>query len=618
MTIANKLLILASWLLFTSVLHAEAVLDGTLGTKDSFFGNFTITEKMGELRGNNLFHSFKTFNIKADKKATFTGSNAIRNVISRVTGGSRSHINGTLYSEMSANFYLLNPNGIMFGKGAKLDINGSFHASTADYLQLKDGTRFSAVHPNSSSLTIAPISDFGFSENPAKITITGSYLELEPKNTLSFTAGDFDIKDSKLFAHGGQINLISQKLGAINISGQTEISADSEKGANYNGGNIFIKANTMTLKEGCYKNCGIHSDTYGKYHGGKIDIKVSKKLTINDLNVISAASDKETTGNGGEVNLEVGQLILKDGGMINTGTKGSGNGGKINIEADESITLIGLESRISNSVSSSGNGGNIFIKTPRLEIGGLFSAVQTGTYPSSAGDSGDITIHADDIKLKNMGHIISASAGSGNAGNIKISSNEIQLDGGLIISGTINEKNAGSISISANNMSLNNSLVTSLSTQGSGSDINFQVDNYLSLKDSFIVTRTDGSLDDTKGGDFFSKAASFLFNNSQLDTTAVAGDGGNINIHADKLTALGNSRIDISSKYGMNGKFILNDTQLPNVDTLPPDGFLGAGLSMDRCAGIEIKDMSTFYITSRDIPPPTPMDLRTSNYFPKE
>jgi len=75
------------------------------------------------------------------KSATFTSaSNGIRNVVSRVTGGDPSIINGTLRSTIQgANLYFPQPLGSGFRPNASLDVKGSFHVSTADYLRFETG-----------------------------------------------------------------------------------------------------------------------------------------------------------------------------------------------------------------------------------------------------------------------------------------------------------------------------------------------------------------------------------------------------------------------------------------------------------------------------------------------
>jgi len=130
MTLYNKTIFLS--LILIETVYAEVITDGILGQKINLPGsNFQITSDLGQQHGNNLFHSFQDFNLNSLESATFSGSNSIHNIISRVTGGNPSNIDGLIRSTIpNADFYFLNPHGIMFGPSAKLDVQGSFHAST--------------------------------------------------------------------------------------------------------------------------------------------------------------------------------------------------------------------------------------------------------------------------------------------------------------------------------------------------------------------------------------------------------------------------------------------------------------------------------------------------------
>ncbi|MFK5971384.1 MAG: filamentous hemagglutinin N-terminal domain-containing protein, partial [Candidatus Marithrix sp.] len=154
-------------LLICNSINAEVITDGTLGQNINLPGpNFQITSDLGQQYGGNLFHSFQDFNLNSLESATFSGSSNINNIISRVTGGNLSNIDGLIRSTIpNADMYFLNPYGIIFGENAKLDIQGSFHASTADYLRLGENGRFDARNINDSLLTIAPIEAFGFLTN---------------------------------------------------------------------------------------------------------------------------------------------------------------------------------------------------------------------------------------------------------------------------------------------------------------------------------------------------------------------------------------------------------------------------------------------------------------------
>jgi filamentous hemagglutinin family protein len=102
----------------------------------------------GAIRGTNLFHSFAEFNVGERQQVYFTNPAGIETILSRVTGLGSSEILGTLGVNGNANLFLLNPNGILFGRDARLDVAGSFVATTADRFSFNNGLEFSAVDPN--------------------------------------------------------------------------------------------------------------------------------------------------------------------------------------------------------------------------------------------------------------------------------------------------------------------------------------------------------------------------------------------------------------------------------------------------------------------------------------
>ena len=285
---------------------AEVTLDGTLGRNGALPGpDYLIGADLGRQHGGNLFHSFQGFNLNPSESATFSGPNSVSNIISRVTGGNSSQIDGLIRSTIpNADMYFLNPYGIMFGENAKLDVQGSFHASTADYLRLGDGGRFDARNPNESLLTIAPIEAFGFlTDTPAPITTQNSDLSVFDGNSLSLIGGDlhlngnsavmFDEKRlmavfarSKLSASAGRINLASvASIGEV-IPSEFGLDLNAEGGtitannilmdvSGRGSGGVFIRGEQFFMNEAV-----IQANTMADQNGKGIDMKVTDSIDI--------------------------------------------------------------------------------------------------------------------------------------------------------------------------------------------------------------------------------------------------------------------------------------------------------------------------------------------------
>ncbi len=110
----------------SSAVLADVATDGTLGRRVRLTGKqVEVGADLGRVRGKNLFHSFERFDVPTKGKVTFTGPGGLDNVVSRVTGGDASRIDGTLASRVpGADVYLVNPSGILFGPNARLDVPG--------------------------------------------------------------------------------------------------------------------------------------------------------------------------------------------------------------------------------------------------------------------------------------------------------------------------------------------------------------------------------------------------------------------------------------------------------------------------------------------------------------
>ncbi|MGJ3248154.1 MAG: filamentous hemagglutinin N-terminal domain-containing protein [Elainellaceae cyanobacterium] len=160
----------------------------------------------GARRVQNLFHSFEEFNVDEGRGAYFNSPEGIANIFSRVTGGNPSNILGVLGVDGAANLFFLNPNGILFGPNASLDIEGSFTGSTAESLMFPDGSEFSATNPGDSSLlTVSVPLGLQYGANPPGSTIMNRGT-LETGQNLTLAGDRLDLQ-GQLFA-GGNLSLL--------------------------------------------------------------------------------------------------------------------------------------------------------------------------------------------------------------------------------------------------------------------------------------------------------------------------------------------------------------------------------------------------------------------------
>ncbi|MEO1350293.1 MAG: filamentous hemagglutinin N-terminal domain-containing protein [Cyanobacteria bacterium J06635_15] len=155
------------------VLIAQITPDDTLGDERSVLtpevevrGLPADLVEGGAARESNLFHSFLEFNVDAGQRVYFANPVAINRIFSRITGGNPSNIDGLLGVDGAASLYLLNPNGVMFGPEASLDIAGSFVVSTAEGFGFENGSEFNAAAPGDGSLLTVSV-PLGLQMGPA-------------------------------------------------------------------------------------------------------------------------------------------------------------------------------------------------------------------------------------------------------------------------------------------------------------------------------------------------------------------------------------------------------------------------------------------------------------------
>ncbi|MDM8564677.1 filamentous hemagglutinin N-terminal domain-containing protein [Candidatus Halobeggiatoa sp. HSG11] len=581
-------------LIITLSINAEIITDGTLGQQVNLPGpDFQITSDLGQQHDGNLFHSFQDFNLNSSENAIFSGPDSVQNIINRVTGGNPSNIDGLIQSTIpNADMYFLNPYGIMFGPNAQLDVQGSFNASTADYLRLGENGRFDARYPSDSLLTVAPVEAFGFlTDTPASITFQDSNLPVLKDKTLSIIGGDLYFDGaapheteegiqfySELFAPSGQINLISLASSGEIIPTKTNNNIDVKSGQitinntkiNVNGkggGSVFIRAGRIEMNQS-----HIYSETFDIQQDGIINIQ-AKQMLLTNQSVIR--SNTRNLGNGAILIISVADTLTLISseimGNTNSQQDDAGNGGNIQIDAKQIKLING--SRITSSTFGAGDGGTITIKvSDSLMLSGM-NEDDTGSNiisnshstKSNAGNAGYIKINADQIKIMDDGHIASNSAGVGNGGTITIKvAGILMLNNGKISSsskmnssGNAATGDAGYIKIEANQISMNDAEISGLTAGiGNGGVIIINVADVLELSNgSTINAFSQGSETNAgKAGEILVQAGTInLKNQSSITAKTANASGGNIILTvSDLLLYLQKSYINTSVNGGIS------------------------------------------------------------------
>ena len=555
-------------------MHGEAVFTST-GAVIS--GDMAIDASRGVVRGTNLFHSFSVFNVLTGESAVFGGPNGIRNVVSRVTGGT-SDITGLKSSLFDgplsvtipgANFFFINPNGVVIGENGSFSTSGSIFLSTADSLRLADGGVFFADPAKNSVLTTAEPVAFGFlSANPAPITLNGprigapySPAPVPPGKTFALVGGDIDFAagangGGAIVAPGATVSLASvasagdallgagavdlsafAALGRIRISGASFIDVgDPGDGlGNFAGngasGSIYIRGNQLTLLP-----AGLLAQTFGDADGGVIDIALRGDMVAGTdpaSGVISAilAGTYGGLGKGAAINLQVGgKLAISDGSFAISESYGPAAAGDIHIRA--------------GAIEIRGQGVNVF------------TGVSADNYDKAAGPS--LSITTGSLQLLNGGFVGTRNYGAGTGGALSIEADAVLATGAIapdtgrgVVTLSLSTETtggaAGHLSIHTRTLALTNGARISSSTGGPGAagdlDINASesVDITGGLSGIFTATAAGAT---GNAGTLRVSAPVLRMNGGVIDSTTVGdGNAGAVEVNAGSLQLAGGAQI---------------------------------------------------------------------------
>ncbi len=572
----------------------------------------------GTTVGNNLFHSFSQFSVLNGTTAYFNNNSSIQNILTRVTGGSASTIDGVIRANGAANLFLLNPSGILFGPGASLNIGGSFVASTADSLRFADGTAFSAINPLAQPLlTVSVPVGLQYGGNGQAINVQGSNLAVNSGKSLILAGGNVNIDSATLTVASGNVDIGAISAGnlGLNVVGNNfwlsvpsdtarsnvsmsnsaiNVSANQSGSISVYGQNLFfsntaLENTTFGGKGGSISvdatqdlklvNSTIGTSTRGVGVGADVFLK-AKQINIVANSLVTAQTNSLQTGKGGNITIVTDGLLVEDGSQVLAGTFGAGDGGDLTINAQD-IQLFGF------SISANG-----------LFPSGLF----TGAQPGSTGNGGTLTISTNTLTVANRAIIDSSTSGKGRGGDLIINANSILVeDISTIGTGTFAAGDGGNLTITAQDIQLIGTSTNSIfptglfssaqpGTTGNAGDINIATDTLFASGGAQVSTSTFGK---GNGGNLTIKAqnieligtsedllgVSGLFSSAQQGSTGQAGE---INVTTDTLLISGTGQIRAStSGVGDGGKLTIfaKDIVLKDVATIntSTDGLGNAG-----------------------------------------
>ena len=554
---------------------AQVTSDGTVNTQVNQNGN-TAEITGGETRGNNLFHSFEDFSVETGNEAFFNNADSISDIFSRVTGGNVSDINGAIRASGSANLFLINPAGIIFGENASLNIGGSFYGSSASSILFKDG-EFSATDlDNPPLLTInAPIG-LGFRDQPGDITNNsvandGNGLEVDSGKNISLLGGDVSFNGGRVTAPGGIINLGGlSTAGRINIDANNSLNfADEIAQSNVSlsdnavvdvtsdgSGLITVNANNLELTEESLFLANI-GEGLGSENAVAGTIEVNSNSFSADNNSL-IHSDNLGIGKAGTINITTDILNLTSGSAITATTFGVGDAGTINVTAQN----IALDQEFTGIYSNVGL-TNIASESEELNVDGV------------VGNGGVINVDTDTLSLANGARIISSSIAQGNGGTVNINATGAvsyigegvtpvpAFGGGPVISGSFSQVqqdsgngNAGEVNITANSLSLVEKGAVLTDNSGVGGDagnITLNIKNDIFLDQTGLILAQVQAGAEGNGGDINITAGSLKAQGNSLilaDTKGI-GDAGNINIDVEKTLSLDQTSV-ILTEVGLD------------------------------------------------------------------
>ncbi|HWU68057.1 MAG TPA: filamentous hemagglutinin N-terminal domain-containing protein [Stenotrophobium sp.] len=326
----------------------------------------------------NAVINWQQFNVGQNESVQFNQPNASAAILNRVIGGSPSDIFGRIGA--NGRVFLVNPNGVLFGRNAQVDVGGLM-ASTLDI-----GNRdFMAGHyafAGNSTATVANEGTINAGQG-GFVVLAGDYVENSgivqaQLGTVALGSGsavtldmngdglvNLSVDQAALSSRAGAANLgtlaaqggtvimtasVAQSLASTAVNNRGVVNAS---GIEERGGDIYL-----TAEGGGIGNSGTLNAAGGTTQaGGNIAVRGDGDI------LLAAGSGIDASGaNGGTVHAVAGQLLTLEQGanttVTNTGSTGKGGFAEL---SGHDVSL--------HDIVSLGHGGHLLIDPVDLTIG---------------------------------------------------------------------------------------------------------------------------------------------------------------------------------------------------------------------------------------------------------
>lgn len=546
------LVITLATLLTQKLAVAQITPDDTLGNEPSrLTRDVTIRNGVGDridggaVRGTNLFHSFQEFNVGEGQRVYFGNPTGIQNILTRITGVNASNLLGTLGVEGGANLFLLNPNGIVFGPNARLDVGASFVGTTAAGIQFDTQGVFSAAS-DVPLLTVNPSALFFNQTNTGAIT-SRARLSVPEGQTLALVGGTVTLNGSSLSALGGRVELGAVRSGTVSLGRdlltlnvpattlRTDIAISNGSRLEVragNGGSLALNGNNITISGNSQLNAGIAANQgSANSQAGDILVNAAGIVRLTGQSRLSNGVFSGSVGTGGRIQVNANSLQVNEGAKVNVSTFGRGSAGDVVINVRDRVSFDGFV----------------------LDAGGQPDVSGSTSYVDRAaiGRGGDIRITADSVAVTNAASLATFSFGRGDAGNIEINaSGPVSFDGAIpqnrsssAISFIFDSARGqgGGLTISASSIALTNG--AELLTFTFGNNNAGQIS--LNARDRIVID----------GISFARQTPSVV----RSEINGNRGQSGNVQLSADSIAVTNGGQINAStSGEGNAGNIVLN------------------------------------------------------------